>query len=85
MPVPHKTKSKTPTRGIALLDLIIMDIRKFYEVLPLLDIRPLANCMGIKNRNQFGNKKGKRTITVRQLRDSSIIIVLFEPFIREYN
>ena len=36
-----------------------------------------------KNRNQLGNKEGKRKITVRPLRDSSI--VLFEPLIREYN
>ena len=36
-----------------------------------------------KNRNQLGNKKGKRTITVRPLRVSSIF--LFEQFIREYD
>jgi hypothetical protein len=31
----------------------------------------------------LGNKKGKRTVTVRPLRDSSIL--QFEQFIREYN
>jgi hypothetical protein len=39
--------------------------------------------METKNRNQLGNKRGKRTVTVRPLRDSTIL--QFEQFIREYN
>ena len=78
---------KTSTRGNALLDLIITDIHKFYEdpeVLPPLGLSDHRRIVWKpKNRNLLGNKKGKRTITVRPLRYSSI--VLFEQFIREYN
>jgi hypothetical protein len=78
---------KTPTRGNAVLDLIITDIHKFYEdpeILPPLGTSDHKRIVWRpKNRNQLGNKKEKRTVTVRPLRDSSIL--QFEQFIREYN
>jgi hypothetical protein len=80
---------KIPTRGNAVLDLIITDIHKFYEDPEILPPPPLGTSdrrrivWRPKNRNQLGNKKGKRTVTVRPLRDSSIL--QFEQFIREYN
>ena len=78
---------KTPTRGNALLNLIFTDIHNFYEdpeVLPPLETSDHRRIVWTpRNRNQLGNKKGKRTITVRPLRNSSIF--LFEQFIREYH
>jgi hypothetical protein len=70
-----------------VLDLIITDIHKFYEDPEILSPLGTSDHRRIvwrpKNRNQLGNKKGKRTITVKPLRDSSIL--QFEQFIREYN
>ena len=58
-----------------------MKTQKYCPLLGHLTIGGL--CRDQKNRNQLGNKKGKRKIPVRPLRDSSI--VLFEQLIREYN
>ena len=62
---------KTPTRGNALLDLIITDIHKFYEDpegLPPLGTSDHRRIVWRpRNRNQLGNKKGKRTITINNL------------------
>ena len=72
---------KAPTSDNAVLDLIITDIHKFYEDPEILPKKRPKNIWRPKNRNQLGNKKGKRTVT--PLRDSSIL--QFEQFIREYN
>ena len=55
---------KTSTRGNASLDLIITDI-----LLPLGSSDHRRIVWKPKNRNLLGNKKGKKTITVRPLRD----------------
>ena len=86
--MPHKTDSKSTYQGYnAVLDLIITDIHKFYEdpeILPPLGTSDHRRIVWRpKNRNQLGNKKGRGTVIVRPLRDSSIL--QFEQFIREYN
>ena len=60
---------KTPTRGNSVLDLIITDIHKFYEDFappPLWTSDYRRIVWRPKNRNQLGNKKGKRTVTIRE-------------------